>query len=512
MLFLSDDGTIIEANLAAVQAYGYNHDEMLAMRVSDLRWPHDWVLTEQQQQEASADGILFETMHVRRDGSTFPVEVGSRGVMICGQMVTLCIVRDITDRKRAEEALRSSEAETKQHNRELSMLNAAMAVLHDTRELPEMLRRLRDLLSKDSEVTWGRLSILDDERGSPSLNECWDSGNCDIEVSALMSHASQYSAMAIQQAQMISVACVGDSIVHANGELVAGAGKLPLYVCLPLLAEGIVQGSIELIIQPACFLRRSQASFFEVLGQQVGVGVRKALLYEESVTSRHRLGELSQKLVSVQENERRHLARELHDEFGAVVTALSIAIGDMSRALPEQSRNASDKAIRWVGQLARLTRRLSLDLRPIMLDDVGLVPTLVWYFEQYTNETSIRVDFRYAGMEGRLHGDLETAVYRIVQEALTNTARHARVPEVTVVLYLRHGVLHLQIEDEGVGFEVESALARSDACGLVGIRERVYRLGGDFVLRSDPGSGTCLSVALPVAGDANAGVRELEVT
>jgi signal transduction histidine kinase len=156
-------------------------------------------------------------------------------------------------------------------------------------------------------------------------------------------------------------------------------------------------------------------------------------------------------------------------------------------------------------------RNLSLDLRPAMLDDLGLVPTLLWHFDRYTAQTNVRVAFEHSGLVKRFAPDIETAVYRIVQEALTNVARHARTSQATVRLWVDDSQLYVQVEDEGVGFDTEATLetmlTSGSSFGLEGIRERVLLLEGQLTVEAMPGQGTRLTAELPLGGreekDAN---------
>ena len=221
-------------------------------------------------------------------------------------------------------------------------------------------------------------------------------------------------------------------------------------------------------------------------------------LLDEVSTSRERLRTLSNRLVEVQESERRHLARELHDEIGQVLTGLKLTLEVDSRTSTDAVRAKLDKSHALVDGLMGRVRELSLDLRPAMLDDLGLMPALLWYFERYTSETNVRVDFRHNRLEGRFQQEVETEAYRMVQEALTNVARHANVTEATVRLWRNGERLDVQVEDQGIGFDSEVTLATNTSTGLVGMRERAELLGGQLTVDSSPGAGTILTANLPL--------------
>jgi signal transduction histidine kinase len=147
-----------------------------------------------------------------------------------------------------------------------------------------------------------------------------------------------------------------------------------------------------------------------------------------------------------------------------------------------------------------IVRQLSLDLRPAILDNLGLVPALRWQLNRFTAQTQVQIDFKHTEqVERRFASQLETAAFRIVQEALTNVARHAGVSQAEVRVWASEEALTLEIVDHGQGFDPEAALAMGQSSGLAGMRERVSLLGGVFAIHSAPGSGTTVKADLPVA-------------
>lgn len=207
---------------------------------------------------------------------------------------------------------------------------------------------------------------------------------------------------------------------------------------------------------------------------------------------------LSLRLTDVQEAERRFLARELHDEIGQTVTCLKLLLDTALRPEAGESRTAYDEALKLVNDLIDRVRRLSIDLRPQMLDDLGLLTALEWHINRFQKQSGIAVQFRHMPMPERLAPRIETALFRIVQEALTNVARHAQSKEVTVRLWANAGRAGVQVEDSGTGFDVAKVLEGRASSGVSGMKERAELLGGEFTLESSPGQGTCLTVELPV--------------
>jgi PAS domain S-box-containing protein len=209
---------------------------------------------------------------------------------------------------------------------------------------------------------------------------------------------------------------------------------------------------------------------------------------------------LSRRLLEVQEQERRGLARELHDEIGQMLTGLEFTLEHNRRPLGADGKAGLSEAQRLVRELTTRVRDLSLRLRPTMLDDLGLLPALLWHLQGYMERTKVHVDFAHCGLDGRLGPEVETAAYRIVQEALTNVARHAQTAEASVRACLDRGRLFLQVEDHGIGFDDQVVHAGAASSGLSGMRERAALLGGRLTVESRPGAGTRVTAELPVEG------------
>jgi PAS domain S-box-containing protein len=207
---------------------------------------------------------------------------------------------------------------------------------------------------------------------------------------------------------------------------------------------------------------------------------------------------LSRRLLEAQEHERRHIARELHDEIGQSLTGLKLVLEMTSRLPHDQAQDSLSQAKALVTELMACVRALSLDLRPGMLDDLGLLPALLWHFERYTAQMGVRVLFSHHGLERRFAPAVETAAYRIVQEALTNVARYAGVREAAVQLWADDDMFGVEIEDQGVGFDAHAALDANTSSGLTGMRERAMLVGGRLIIEATPRVGTRVRAEFPL--------------
>lgn len=223
--------------------------------------------------------------------------------------------------------------------------------------------------------------------------------------------------------------------------------------------------------------------------------------HERAVDMQHGLQRLSAELIRVRETERRALARELHDEIGQLLTAAKFELAVAQHVVDEQGGRADllDDARPIVERALQAVRDLSHMLHPAVLDDLGLSAAVDLHVKEFRRRHAIRVEFVEAGMTGRLPREVETAAYRIVQEALTNVAKHAASSSCRVSLVRLARGLVVVVGDDGVGFDAGGERAsREWGLGLVSMRERATQLGGSLVVESAPGRGTRVMVELPV--------------
>jgi PAS domain S-box-containing protein len=207
---------------------------------------------------------------------------------------------------------------------------------------------------------------------------------------------------------------------------------------------------------------------------------------------------LSRRRVKVQEEERRHLARELHDEIGQALTAAKI---NLQAAMEEPDHAKSKRIHETTAILERLlgqVRQISLNLRPSTLDDLGLVPALRSLLDEQGRLASVAVRFSAKNMPENLDPEIQTTCFRIAQEAITNAVRHARATQIRVELSQENGNVRLQIRDNGTGFDAESAQAQTIGLGLVGMKERAALVGGRTRIMASRGKGATVDVTLPL--------------
>ena len=240
-----------------------------------------------------------------------------------------------------------------------------------------------------------------------------------------------------------------------------------------------------------------QGNIVKWFGASVDIEDRRRA--EKNLEEAHRqLKLLSRRRVKVQEEERRHLARELHDEIGQALTAAKI---NLQAALEEPDHAKAKRIHETTAILERLlgqVRQISLNLRPSTLDDLGLVPALRSLLDEQGRLASVAVRFSAKNMPENLDPEIQTTCFRIAQEAITNAVRHARSTQIRVDLSHENGNLRLQIRDNGTGFDAESAQAQTIGLGLVGMKERAALVGGRTRIMASRGKGATVDVTLPL--------------
>jgi signal transduction histidine kinase len=266
----------------------------------------------------------------------------------------------------------------------------------------------------------------------------------------------------------------------------------------------------------AFFIIRSLRAF------EVESNRRINTLREAQLAEQHRMemlrAELLHRTVKAQENERRRISRELHDETGQTLTALGMGL----RGLSDTIANNPPRAVAQAQQLETLAltgikelQRMVSGLHPPQLDDLGLLAALRWYAGDVSQRFNLPVNIQATGPKPHLSSDIRAVVFRIAQEAITNVMRHAQASTVNVTLDYTPTAIHLRVEDDGIGFDVEEVLkhgATSATCwGLLGMQERAALVGGDCQIRSQPGQGTSVEVTVPLTGEMAYGTDQAVV-
>jgi signal transduction histidine kinase len=306
-------------------------------------------------------------------------------------------------------------------------------------------------------------------------------------------------------------------VAHAIHEQATSSTSVSEYPALALRAAFAADGFRHVTVAPVagqhetlgvlCLASRAtmplspeESALVQAIGGLVGVALENAALREELGAHQARLRALANGILQAREEEARRIARELHDEAGQLLATLHITLDEVAAQAPAQDavfRRLRAVLDRVQGQLRRLAR----ELRPTILDDLGLRPALEWLAQGLTERRGLTVTVE--APDCRLASEVETALYRIVQEALTNALRHARPRRIAVEVREEGPHIRAVIQDDGQGFDVAAAWAqRGDrGLGLIGMRERAEALGGTLEIRSTPGEGTVVCVMVPREAD-----------
>ena len=296
------------------------------------------------------------------------------------------------------------------------------------------------------------------------------------------------------------VACsVADHPSPALRALYLGQGFRHV-TAVPVAGRDRTLGVMHLASRRDAPLGPSAIAMVQAVGGLVGVALENAALRELMVAQQDRLRALAEGAVRAREEEARRIAHELHDEAGQLLASVHIALDELIAQVPERS-HAVQRIHGLLDRVEGQLRRLSRELRPTILDDLGLGPAVEWLAQGAAERTGVSISVH--APINRLPSAMETALYRIIQEAVTNAIRHAGARTMEIRVWQEDTTVHAAVRDDGHGFDAEATMARRGdrGLGLLGMRERVDALGGRFALRSAPGQGTEVAVAIPIVED-----------
>jgi PAS domain S-box-containing protein len=295
-----------------------------------------------------------------------------------------------------------------------------------------------------------------------------------------------------------------------NPALIATEG-LRAFAAVPLKVKDKVLGVLTIASHEARKFSAEDVQLLESIASQIAIAVENARLHQEVQRKDESRGELLGEIFSIQEEERRRIARELHDETSQSLASLAASLEAVAGTLPSDNDKVRTR-LRKVGQVAidilDEVHKLIYELRPTLLDDLGLVAAARWLADNNLSAAGVCVTFKTAGKVKRLPSKLETTLFRVIQEAVNNIARHAHAAKADVSLNFKRGEIVVRIKDDGDGFDVEEAISSRDrprGLGLLGMKERVELLKGALNIRSRPGNGTEIDITIPVNPEVSSG-------
>ena len=564
-------GRFLQVNPAFCTFLGFSEDELLKLTVRDVTHPDDQGETERQFREVAAGArevIDLEKKYVRKDGATVWGNTTAAFLFDLESRPTYCVavIQDVTERKWAEEALRSTNQMlqtliyssplaivVQERDGNVSLWNPAAEQMlgwteaeilgHPNPIVPNEKEALRQEVMVGRAVT-GLEKIRHRKDGSPiylssSVAPTIGADGSSIGTVTIMAditegkqaeealRATNQTLRTLIYASPLAIVGLdpegnvemwnpaAERIFGWSEEEVLG-NFLPFipedkYEEFCALREVVLQGGVSTGVElcrrkkdgSPIYISLSTAPIRDAEGNITGIIGIMADITERKRVEEER-AQLLRRLVTAQEEEQRRLSRELHDQMGQSIAALMLGLKSLDGSVHLQS-SENDRLHQLQGltnQLARDVHHLASSLRPTALDDLGLDTALSNYVEEWAERSKIAVDFHSNGLlKHRLPPQVETTVYRIVQEALTNVLKHAQARNVSIIVANRRNRVVAIVEDNGCGFDIEAMMNKPISerrLGLLGMKERVSLVGGDLDIESTPGAGTTVRVHIPI--------------
>lgn len=487
MLIADDQAKCVDANPAACALFGVPRDELLNRSLSDFLETAQWRPSEKEWLTFIEEGEQRGDFRLHRpDGTTRDFEYRAKASFLPHRH--LSVLRDVTERKQAAEELRMANDELeKRVDQRAAELVAINTVLQE--EIAE--RKRADQASREADEKYRGIF----ENALYGIFQSSPNGRL-ISANPAMARLFGYESADELIAYRAEIDC--QHYVELNRR--ADFEKL--------IAEDNIVHNFEL----QCYRKDGSKIWTSENVRAVFDASGKLLYYEgivEDITARKHVEEeralLLRRLVTAQEEEQRRLSRELHDQMGQSIAALLLGL----KALDDSAQFKSTEINRLhqlqdlTNQLAHVVHHLASSLRPTALDDLGLDTALSNHVEEWSERTGIRADLHCNGLiQQRLSPQVETTVYRIVQEALTNVLKHAKAQNVSVIVEHRGNRVRAIVEDDGSGFDVEAMIQKplsERRLGLMGMKERASLVGGRLDIESAPGAGTTVILYIPIS-------------
>jgi PAS domain S-box-containing protein len=490
------EGDILDINQAGVDMLGYPHkDELLKIGQANRLYKN---IKDREKfiNLINRDGYVkdFEVDFCRYDGALIHALVSSRRYENpeTGVIEYEGIIKDITRRKEAEEIIQ-------QRNRELSILNSIAVVLNLTMDLDSILKVTLERVRKNLSLNKGGIFLFEDAENTPIMRAGF----------GLLETTRENPAQIEFKDTMLM-----EYLVHKKTELEPEAsfpsfqvrytagGEPPLWLtCYLITSKRKTVGFFGFETTKSKILSIQELHLLGSLGNLLGNAIENSKLMETVGQHRHELRRLTEKLFQSQEEERRRIARELHDETGQSLAAVKLGLDRLEQKVPAEKlalQNDLKDIRKMLMRTSSEIRRLSYKLHPTLLVDLGLEPALNLYFKEIQDHSNLNINFNMIGFEKRMDMDLETALYRFSQEALTNTLKHSGAETFNCKIIKSYPNIIFTAEDDGIGFNGKMENQDKRSLGLIGMRERTLLLGGTFQLKGRPGEGVRIRIEIPL--------------
>jgi len=407
------------------------------------------------------------------------------------------LTRDVTESKELEKRILES-------NRHLLALNAIASTVSQSLSLDIILNSALDKALEMIDAEVGGILLLDEK--SQTLSYRVHRGLSDKFVmlgTAILALGQGVSGMAAQRGETLVVEDVSRDPRVSRRPLVAEEG-LKAFISVPLKSKERVVGVLNIASRSPRTFSQQEVQLLTALGPQLGIAIENAQLYQELQLKDQMRAELLRQIISAQEDERRRVSRELHDVTSQALSTIAVQLEALTAMPGSSSREIETKVEGLKPVLAAASQevhRLIYDLRPSLLDDLGLAAAMRSCAHNSLDAAGIEVHLEVVGQEKKPPPQVEIALFRIVQEAITNIVSHARAESTFISLEFRDKGIAVQVEDDGIGFDpsrVDASAATNGGLGLLGMKERAELLGGTLTIDTKPDGGTRIGVEIPV--------------
>ncbi len=446
------NGEILDANDRFLKMTGYSKQDLHENKInwSKMTPPEYAELDRIALEQVASTGycLPYDKEYIRKDGSRMPVLLGGTAFDGNNPEMGVAYVMDISERKKAEKNL----AESKNYLR---------TILETEPECVKVLNRKGELLSMNP----AGLAMIEADNEQQVL------GHCMTEL--------------VDEKYRAGFTRLSKEVFNGH------SGTFEFQI------TGL-KGGHHWLETHAVPLKDSAGKITNLLGVTRNITERKKA-EEEITNTTEQLRQLTAHLQNIREEERTHMAREIHDELGQQLTVMKMDVAwlnDKVGAYDEKIKARAIELQKMLDHTVVTVRRLAYDLRPSMLDDMGLGAAIEWQLNEFKKRTGTSISFERMNEELDLTDDIKTGLFRIVQESLTNVSRYAQAKNVSVSLKQGDKNLHLTITDDGIGFENET-IANKRTLGIIGVKERAANMGGDYKIVSKPNKGTSIQVTIP---------------
>jgi PAS domain S-box-containing protein len=501
----SASGQFRRINRKFCEIVGYSHKEMLTRTFHDITHPDDLQAdldNMTRMMEGRIHHFQMEKRYIRKDGAVVWVN------LMCVPLwwdhekdgrFHIAMVKDITERKRAEEGLRQRSRQ-QAIEAELSLLAATVP------DLSSLLSTVTKLTSNALEVDY--CEVLELLPNGSELRLCASAGWKDDRIGQVWAAETGSLAHAVLQSNKPVIRVFRDNTRFGGPPWLHQHGAVDgMHVSIP--GKESPWGVLGVYAAGGRTFPRDDVNFLQTISSILATAIERMQTEAVLRSTNQTLRTLSRQLLQVQEEDRRTIARDLHDEIGQSLTAIKLNVERAQRTSDRAARERIMKdCIQTTDSVLNQVRNLSLDLHPSILDDLGLSYALKWYADRQAERAGLKVDVTADPSGPRLPQDVEIACFRIAQEALTNVVRHAQASRAIITLKRLSKRVELRIQDDGIGFDVktvQSPMGSGASIGLTGMRERARLVGGEVHVQSVLKKGTEVTAIMPLPSVPSAG-------